>query len=585
MNQFSKTIFTTFTCCLLICFASATEKVVDIRDFHKYHRPNDATPMIRAAIDHCKNVKATKLIFPKNSYYFKTDLAVEKYVFMSNNDEGLKRFVFDLTGIENLEIDGQGSKFILNGFLSPFLLENSRNISFKNFSIDYMRTFHNEGKILAADSSGLTVQFSEKFPYKLNYQTLIFTDTAGLVYPWSDLLEFDPVKKETAFMANDFWIGSNVPVKEIEPGIIKLLSPDITGTPGNVMVFASAFRLVPAFNISNSASIRFDRIDIFHCGGMGIIAQNSRDIFLNNVRVTPAPGSGRIISITADATHFSNCSGKITIDSCLFENQKDDATNIHGIYSKITKVISPFEIEVALIHRHQFGFEYLKPGVKVEFADAASIVTYAQNSVKSAEIINKEVTRVTFDKPVSAQTKAGDVIASTMGYPEVLIKNSVFRGNRARGLLLNSRGKTIVENNIFHVPGAAILFEGDASFWYEQSGVDDVIIRNNTFDNCNFGVWGNACIQVGSGISKNVRSKSRYHKNITIEHNTFKIFDPRIINAYSVDGLIFKDNKIEKSEAYKSNFPSSKSFVVDDCWNVDIDGLSNLNSSENGKKY
>jgi hypothetical protein len=568
----------------MVLLANADDRIVNAADFAKYQRPDDATPMVRAALAYCREIKAEKLIFPKAVYRFKRDLAVEKYVFMSNNDEGLKRFVFDLTGIENLEIDGQGSQFILSGFVSPFLLQDSKNISFKNFAIDYVRTFHSEAKILSVDKAGMTVQFSKKFPYKLDHQTLIFTDSTGTVYPWSDLLEFDPIKRETAFMANDFWVGANVPVKELKPGIVKLLLPEVKGTPGNVMVFASAFRLVPAFNISNSAGIRFNDIDIFHCGGMGIVAQNSRDIFINHVRVTPSPGSGRVVSITADATHFSNCSGKIVIENCLFENQKDDATNIHGIYSKITRVISPYEIEVELIHKHQFGFEYLKPGLEVEFADAASIVTFAQNSVKSSEKINKEFTRVVFKEPISSQTKPGDVIAAANNYPEVLIRNCVIRGNRARGILLNSRGKTLVENNIFHVPGAAVLFEGDASFWFEQSGVNGVTIRNNTFDNCNYGVWGNACIQVGSGIMKNVRAKSRYHKNISITNNTFKIFDPRIINVYCVDGLVFKDNKIEKSNSYIKNLPDAKAFVIENCSNVTVDGDDDFKTADHVKK-
>jgi hypothetical protein len=552
----------------------ANDKIVNIADFKKYeYEGEDATPMVREALAYCRKVKATKLIFPKGRYNFRRDYAVEKYVFMSNNDEGLKRFVFDLTGFKNFEIDGAGSEFVLNGFLSPFLISDAQNVCFRNFSIDYVRTFYSEGKILALTPEGMDIAFAKAFPYKIDHQTLLFTDTEGVIYPWSDLLEFDPVKRETAFMANDQWVGSNIPVKEIRPGIVRILSSEIKGTPGNVMVFTAGHRLISAFSITNSSSLSFHNINIYHCGGMGIVAQNSKDLVLDSVRVTPSPGSGRTISITADATHFINCSGKITIQNCLFENQTDDASNIHGIYSKVTRVISPYEIEVKLVHKQQFGFEYLKPHVTVEFADGPSIIIYAHNTVKSATILNKEYTRVVFRNPISSKTKRGDVIASTMGYPEVTIKNCVIRGNRARGLLLNSRGKTIVENNLFHVPGAAILFEGDASFWFEQSGVKNVLIRNNTFDNCNYGVWGTACIEVGTGIEKKMRSVSRYHQHIVIEHNTFKIFDPRILNAYCVDTLIFHDNHIERDNNYVTRFPDGRPFIIEHCSNVKIDNM------------
>lgn len=584
MKTLLRVIFIALLLCSVVFIAKATDKVVDIADFSKYQRPDDATPMVIAAIDYCRKIKATKLVFSKKTYHFKRDLAVEKYVFMSNNDEGLKRFVFDLSGMENFEVDGQGAKFILTGFLSPFLLTDSHHIRFCNFSIDYTRTFHSEAKILSVDPEGIIVSLNEKFPYKIDHQTLLFTDSAGVVYPWSDLLEFDPLKKETAYMANDLWIGSNVPVKEISPGVLRLNSPKVIGTPGNVMVFASALRMVPAFNLSESSDIHFYGIDIFHCGGMGIVAQNSRDIFLDKVRVTPSPGTQRVVSITADATHFSNCSGKISIENCLFENQKDDATNIHGIYSRISRIVSPFEIEVELVHRQQFGFEYVRAGLPIEFVTGPGMNKFGDRKIDRSISINKQFTKVFFKEAIPQETKVGDAIASTKGYPEVLIRNCTIRGNRARGILLNSRGKTLVERNTFHVPGAAILFEGDASFWFEQSGVNGVIIRNNIFDNCNYGVWGNSCIQVGSGIAKDLRSAIRYHKDILIEHNTFKVFDPRILNLYCVDGITFKNNKILQSTAYTSKFPEERQFVIENCSNVSIEGFEPAKILKDGKK-
>ena len=44
---------------------------------------------------------------------------------------------------------------------------------------------------------------------------------------------------------------------------------------------------------------------------MGVIAQRTRDIHLKRLRVTPPTHKGRIVSATADATHFANCAGHI----------------------------------------------------------------------------------------------------------------------------------------------------------------------------------------------------------------------------------------------------------------------------------
>jgi hypothetical protein len=293
-------------------------------------------------------------------------------------------------------------------------------------------------------------------------------------------------------------------------------------------------------------------VDIFHCGGMGVIAQRSRDIELRRVRVTPTPGSGRVVSITADATHFANCTGRIVMENCLFENQKDDATNVHGIYAQVVALTAPDQIEVKLVHPQQFGFDFIIPGGKLELVHGSSMETYGQAVVKSVRRLNKECTTVVLDGPVPKEMVPGDAVASLdSNTAEVLIKGCTIRGNRARGILLGSRGKIVVEDNQFHVPGAAILFEGDARFWFEQAGVRDVVIRNNTFDNCNFGIWGDACIEVRSGISEEFRKTSRYNRNIRIENNLFKVFgNQTLLSLYSVDGLTFKGNRLERTTVY-----------------------------------
>ena len=107
------------------------------------------------------------------------------------------------------------------------------------------------------------------------------------------------------------------------------------------MVFGAARRINPAFFISNSETIHIFNVNIWHCGGMGVIAQLSRDIELNNVNVVPSPNTGRIISITADATHYVNCAGYIRMIGCTFCNQKDDATNIHGLYMAVDEILAP----------------------------------------------------------------------------------------------------------------------------------------------------------------------------------------------------------------------------------------------------
>ncbi len=159
---------------------------------------------------------------------------------------------------------------------------------------------------------------------------------------------------------------------------------------------------------------------------------------------------------------------------CLFENQEDDATNIHGLYAQVSRKISPTELELRLVHPQQIGFELVARGDSIELVHGSSLVTYGQAKVKSATRLNAEYTRVTLSEPAPEELKSGDVVASLGDYPDVLIRHCTLGKNRARGFLLGSRGKIVVEDCTFHTPGAAILFEGDGRFWFEQAGVRDL---------------------------------------------------------------------------------------------------------------
>ena len=337
------------------------------------------------------------------------------------------------------------------------------------------------------------------------------------------------------------------------------------------MVFGAARRLNPGFTISDSEGIAIRDVNLYHCGGMGVIAQRSRDIELHRLRVVPAPGKGRVISITADATHFVNCGGYIRLLDCTFENQKDDATNIHGLYMPVDSMTAPDRALLRWGHAGQYGVDFLVPGMRVEVVDNMNLETYAHLTVESVNRINKNYTEVKFAEPLPERAGKSHLIAADEDYPEVLVRGCRMSGNRARGLLLGSRGRIVIERNYFHIAGAAVLFEGDGNYWFEQSGVRDVSIRDNVFENCNYGSlgWGNACIAVGSGIPE--RRQSRYHRNIRIENNVFRGFDPRIVNLYCVDGFVFTDdNRIEHTDDYPYALGEIRRFVTEYCDGVEL---------------
>lgn len=547
--------------------------VVYLEDYlTRYADGHDATLAIRMALDECRRSHASRLVMPADTLHLYPDLASEKYTYVTNNDAGLRRHAFDLSHLDDFTIDGGGAFLKLHGYISAFTIDSCTDITVQNLSIDYARTFHSEGAIVRAGDGWADLRFPKDYILRLSDGTLHFYDSLGNKYPFSNLLEFNAERKEPEFMASDYWLSNGTIRAELQPdSTVRIFKEKLSAKPGNVMVLGASHRKHPAFAINESKGVTLRNINIYHAGGMGVVAQQSSDILLDSINILPAPGSGRMVSVSADATHFTHCEGFLKILNCNFFNQKDDATNIHGFYGRIEKIVAPDTIRVSWPSENSHGLDPLRAGRDAEILTQKDLITYDTVRINSVRRLNEKWSEVALSSPLPANAAEGDLIAE-IGNPEVLIKGCRFGNNRARGLLLGSRGKTVVEDCYFHIPGAAIYFEGDGSYWYERSGVRDVTIRNNHFDNCNYGyrVWGSACIATGGGPRES-RKESRYNRNILIEGNTFTVSDPRILNLYSTDSVVFRNNRIIKSDAYDYILPETRAFVTDDCLNITID--------------
>lgn len=556
-----------------LCGCQPQGGVVNVGDYlDEYTFGDDVTLAFRRAVEQAREQNADSLIVPQGTYHFYPELAFEKYAYVSNNSAGLKRFVFDLTGLEDFVLDAKGSKFILHGYVSAFTIDGCTDVTVRNLTMDYARTFHSEGRVVRVGDGWVDLRFPDDYIYAIRNGDLHFSDERGNDYPFSHLLEFNYERREPEFMASDYWLTDNtIPAEQNEDGTVRIFKKKLTAKVGNIMLLGPGHRLCPAFAISDSRGVLIENVNIHHSGGMGVVAQRSGDIELNKVYIEPEEGTDRVISITADATHFSHCDGYVRMIDCHFFNQIDDATNIHGMYGVVKQVLGPDRIIVLFPHHQQYGLDVIREGIEVEMLKQMSMKTYDEIKVKDVIRLNKEWYEVTFDRPMAETASVGDLLTE-MRYPEVLIKGCRMGNNRARGLLLGSRKKTVIEDCYFHVPGSPIYFEGDGYYWYEQAGVRDVIIRNNVFDNCNYGYknWGTACIACGSG-PKEDRLESAYNRNILIENNTFRAFDPRILNVYSVDSLVFRNNTIEWTDDYEYCLGVYDNFIYDECSNVIIE--------------
>ena len=157
------------------------------------------------------------------------------------------------------------------------------------------------------------------------------------------------------------------------------------------------------------------------------------------------------------------------------------------------------------------------------------------------------------------------------------------RNNRARGALFSSPRRTICTDNFFdHTSGTAILLCGDCNGWYESGSVRDLVIRRNKFVNALTSMFQftNAVISIYPEIPQLAQQKILFHggkpRSIIIEDNDFETFDAPLLYAKSVDGLLFRKNRVKRNNDYKPFHWNQKPILLENCRNTEIEDAKEI---------
>lgn len=523
----------------------------------------DMTPVVRAELDRLAKQGGGTLSLPAGEHHFWPDSALVRDLYISNNDSGRNQIIFPIDGHERLTIDGNGSRLVFHGEVTPFVLLGARDITLRNFEIDWDVPFHCEGDVIAADPNGtwIEVHIPEPFSYRVDAEGRFFFHGEGFERPGiGNILAFDRERHETAYQAADnFFLTRDgkfvrtYKITETAPRRLRIEVPKKfrdTPRPGQRVLLQPRRRKAPAIHIADSERVRLDRVAIRHAGCMGVIAQLSRDISLDRCEVRPRPDSGRYVSTIFDATHFVNCSGTIALRGCHLSNHIDDGLNVHGIFLRILGPGTAGVIAAELADFQQRGVRVLAANDSITIADATTLEIYYRGTVKSVSYRDDRYLDLQVTPPLPRAVREGDVINNVSRNPDVVFSESSVGKNRARGLLLSTSGKVLVEKSRFHAPGSAIRISSGVDHWYESGPASEVVIRDNIFDNCRYGLWGEAVIDIVAVDGKDSTSTSPYHGRVAITGNRFITFDGLIVHAYRTAELVFTGNTIEASKAY-----------------------------------
>lgn len=543
----------------------------------------DATYLIREAIESANSCDELTLELECGTYYLSPELAFEKYAPITNHGNGLKKIAFPISNHKKIVIEGNGAKLIFHGQMMPFLFENCDNIEVRNLTIDWDIPFTFLGEVVATSTEQGWREIKPRteedgFSWKLVNGQILFPNIDGFNYEClGSTLAFDAITKRPIAGVLDLH-SEPTKVEMLSNGNLKIYEKLRQMPPVGSLLSSkgdrSNDRYAPAFDFKECSNILLEGVTIHHALGMGFLFERSEDITIKECQIHLSEASKRVISSTADATHFANCKGDILVEDCLFENMLDDGTNVHGTYVKVTEVIDPYTVRVAFHHFEQLGFKFADVGDQMWFLLQPSPERAATGCVKRVKTINEKLIEISFEEPLPTGITEGDVLENKTWNPTYTMTGCTIQNHRARSIVLKTPLKTVIKDNYFSSMMSGVLFRGELKVWYESGGVTDVLIEGNTFENSADCGTMHAPLYITPLMDKNFDSSIVYDRNIRFIGNTIRNSNPRIVIADRVEGLLIKDNIIELTDDYQAAFPNAPLFELINTTSVTISGNS-----------
>lgn len=490
----------------------------------------------------CKEEGIRKVTVANGEYRLDPLFCPQRNLNIANHGfNGPKRIGLLIENMEDFEIDFSGSTLVCDGIMTAIAVLNSKNIAIRNVKLKNPTPRKLECRVVAHGEDYVDVECI----HGMEHMLLRRGDLFGRYDPnmWTVVggnIEFDP-SGAIAEGTGDNTFGTycfNLTFEPLDDNHIRIFGGVRKPPVGNVLIFNAIRRVGTGIFLQDASDVLMEDLTLHSCHGMGLLAQVSHNITLRRFNVLRA--DGQLCTVSADATHFVNCTGLVLVEDCTFEGQLDDALNIHGIY---TRIISKDEhrLTVQFMHPETQGTPIYRPRDKLQILQPDVLLPYTQRTLQSVEVINDSLVTLCLEEGTDG-IQVGDNVENLTRNADLIFRRNTVRDNRARGMLIGTPGKVLIEDCTFHTAGTSILFESDGKYWFESGGTKDVTIQNNCFDHCRHGCWGNAIID---NLAREREEEGRYfHGTIRVLNNRFLGSYPLLAQLNNVEQVIIQGNEM-----------------------------------------
>ncbi len=532
-----------------------------------------------------KHPRDTEFLFENADYYFSPKEQMRADYRISNSD-----FVpFRVLGMwlqhhENCVVNGGGARLYFEGQMQPITLDRCKNITVKNFTIDWKKPLVAEGVVREVGEKYADVYVNGvTFPHKCEESNLYFDVGAGEWYPLIKIssIMFDENNNSVTRGTGDrFTPDGVVPLGD---NVYRISSHTTEGLkPGTTLVMRHNARIHAGIFSEKCEDLTVTDITVHSCGGLGCLAQFCHNLAYERIYFLPNRAAGRLISSGRDdGFHLTSNSGHITVRECSFLGLMDDPINVHSCCVTALEAADEKNLRCRFMHKQAKGFLYwAEKGDELSFIERKSMSEIHKAKVEEYELISDEEFTVRFahalPEKIITMANSGDLLAldNLTHTASFSCEQNRFGSCRARGLLVSTPKKVKISENYFCSSGSAILVAGDSNYWFESGECHDVEISHNIFtENCLSSMYQfcEGIISVCPVVPEPQLDKP-FHKNIKIFGNTFDTPATPVLYAFSVENLEFTDNTVFISPSGEKWHPGENWFRLSYCRDSDLSG-------------
>lgn len=308
------------------------------------------------------------------------------------------------------------------------------------------------------------------------------------------------------------------------------------------------------FAISNYAkNITFDNVQIYGFTGMGWVFgydANHFQIINSYLGLDPNGPAERRISTAADAIHILNTGGYFRISNNDLGFSGDDIINIHDDFMDILKID---DSRTSFRGWATAGFVSDGEVIKFKNSQLGNIADYEATVVSSKTISGNEREIVLAEPLPDYITDDCYVYSGSHSSSHYVISDNYIHEARARAALLNDDYGLFENNTVYRMVSGAVQVRagGKQDKYFEGEGACHVVVRNNTFEECNLGAGASI---VNIGIELNDKEGTEIVlDDVRVEDNVFLNCIHKdgkgtgVVYANNVSNLVVTGNKIVDS--------------------------------------